>query len=359
MTLTSRQRVNAAMEHRDHDRVPRFDSPWPETIERWHTQGFEGDRETFRDWLLSDIAMLCWSWPVPYPGQEKIISEDEHTKVVLDKMDKIQRVWKHKSGTPEHIGFGCDSRDKWDQQYKPALLSHAVQIDSDAVEDQAVRAREKQQWTCLAGIESFEAIRQLMGDQITLVAMAAEPDWIRDLSRTYTDLILLDYQAVLDRGLQPDGVWVFGDVGYNHGTFFSPQMYRELIWPDHVRLCEWAHERDMKFIYHTDGDVRAFLDLFVEAGFDCIQPMEAKAGMDVRELAPRYGKELAFFGNIDMTVASTNDLDKIEHEVVSKLRAGMANQGYLFHSDHSIPPQVDWSTYQFIVSLVERYGRYE
>jgi len=346
------------MEHRDHDRVPRHDHPWPETIERWCGEGFVGDHAAFDDWLGSDIDRICWSWPVPFPGQDETVEEDQDTRAVRDRMGKVQRVWKHKSGTPEHISFGCDSREKWERQYKPLLLRHGPSVVCDDAIDAFTKAQGKGRWTCFAGVESFEAIRQLMGDEITLIAMAGEPDWIVDLSRTYTDLILRDFQAVLDAGVKPDGVWVYGDVGYNHGTFFSPAMYRELIWPDHMRMCRWAHDRGMKFIYHTDGDVRAFLDLFVEAGYDCIQPMEAKAGMDVRELAPTYGKDLTFFGNIDMALAGTNDRDLIEYEVVTKLAAGMANRGYIFHSDHSIPPGVSWPTYQFIVELVERHGVY-
>jgi uroporphyrinogen decarboxylase len=209
------------------------------------------------------------------------------------------------------------------------------------------------------GIESFEGIRQLVGNAIVLPAMAEDPEWVRDMSATYTDLILRDYQAVLDAGGEADAVWVFGDLGYKSGPFFSPAMYRELIWPDHKRLCDWAHARGMKFIYHTDGDVRKFLDLFVEEGFDCIQPMEAKAHMDVRELAPKYGQRLSFFGNIDMTVAIGGDRPAIEYEVKSKLAAGMANKGYAYHSDHSVPPQVSWATYRFIIELLNQHGNYD
>jgi hypothetical protein len=41
---------------------------------------------------------------------------------------------------------------------------------------------------------------------------------------------------------------------------------------------------DILYIQHTDGDVRSFMDLFCEAGIDALQPLEAKANMDVREL---------------------------------------------------------------------------
>jgi uroporphyrinogen decarboxylase len=115
----------------------------------------------------------------------------------------------------------------------------------------------------------------------------------------------------------------------------------------------------MKVIFHTDGDVNSVLDLYVAAGFDMLQPLEAKANMDVRKLAPKFGDRLAFFGNIDMAVAGTNDREKIEHEVRTKLAAGMAAKAYAYHSDHSVPPTVSWETYQFIRELLDKYGCYD
>ncbi|MBL4700670.1 MAG: hypothetical protein JKX85_05365 [Phycisphaeraceae bacterium] len=217
----------------------------------------------------------------------------------------------------------------------------------------------QEKFCALNGIESFEAMRQLVGDEVLLMAMAEDPEWVVDMSNTYTDLILREWQILLKTGIRADAVWVFGDVGYNRGPFFSLNMYRQLIQPDHQRLVRFAHEHNMKFIYHTDGDVRTLIDAFVENGYDCIQPMEAKANMDVRKLAPQYGDRLSFFGNIDMTVAGKNDRDALEHEVTSKLAAGMVNHGYAYHSDHSVPPGVSWPTYQWLIELLDKYGRYE
>jgi hypothetical protein len=36
----------------------------------------------------------------------------------------------------------------------------------------------------------------------------------------------------------------------------------------------------------------------------------------------------------------------------------MATRGYIYHSDHSIPPQVSWKTCEHIISLLDRHGRY-
>jgi len=356
--LTSRARMTRMLERRDHDRIPRSDAYWAETIARWQSEGLDGDAETVCRMLGNDVSGVCWTWPVPFPGREEIISEDDRTKVVRGSMGKIERLWKDKSGTPEHITFDCDSRAKWETVYKPALLSSGLSVQIDGAVNAATKADAEQTFSTMRGIESFEAIRQLCGDVISLSAMAEDPDWVRDMSVTYTNLIITDLEAVFDAGGRADAVWLFGDLGYNHGTFFSPSMYRDIIWPDHKRLSDWAHAHGMKFLYHTDGDVRGLIDLFVEAKFDCIQPMEAKAKMDVRQLSPVYGEKLSFFGNIDMTVAGCGNRDELEHEVRTKLEAGMGRRGYAYHSDHSVPDDVSLAQYQRVLELVRQYGQY-
>jgi uroporphyrinogen decarboxylase len=357
--LRGQERVARMIKRRDQDRIPRHESFWPDTIRRWQGEGLDGDAETVLDLLGSDFQSVNWCWPVAFPGQEQILSEDEQTKVVRSGQGNVSRWWKHRSGTPEHIAFGCDSRDAWEKIYKPALLKNALQTPLAKIKDAYRVGRAAGRWCHLTGVEPFEEMRSLMGDEITLIAMADEPDWVIDVARVFTDVVLLNLQSVLDAGIQPDGLWIYGDMAYNHATVCSPAMYRELIWPQHKRLAEWAHAHGMSFIYHTDGDVRGVLDLYIAAGFDCLQPLEAKASMDVRRLCPRYGERLAMFGNIDVMKMATNDLTLIEGEIRSKLAAGMETRGYAYHSDHSVPPQVSWQTYQKIIHLIDLHGCYE
>jgi uroporphyrinogen decarboxylase len=358
MNLTGQERVNRALERRDHDRVPRHDTFWSETITRWQEEGLNGEAKQVLALLRSDFHGLQWLWPMAFPGREEVVRLDQETRDVRDGNGKLVRYWRKKSGTPEHLGFDCDSREKWEKVYKPALLHSGLQNDPEAVRRQYLIGRENGKWCHLTGVESFEETRSLMGDEITLMAMAEEPEWIQDVSRTFTDVLLRNFDAQMATGIQPDGLWIYGDMAFKTATMCSPAMYRELIWPDHKRLVDWAHAHRMKFIYHTDGDVNGVLDLYLEAGFDCIQPLESKAGMDVRRLAPKYGDRLSFFGNMDVMKMMTNDRAIIEEEVTTKLAAGMAKQGYLYHSDHSVPPQVSWDTYQFIIALLDKYGQY-
>jgi len=358
ISLTGKERVNRAMEHRDHDRIPRHETFWPETIQRWEAEGLFGGHNAVLDLLGGDFHGLNWLWPQVFPEQNETLREDAETRVVRDEQGKVVRYWKNKSGTPEHIGFGCEAREIWEETYKPALLDTGLQVDPHAIVRSYREGRGKGRWCHLTTVEPFEETRSMLGDEITLIAMAEDPAWIRDVSVTFTDQVIRNLDAVMATGIQPDGLWVYGDMAFNHATMCSPGMYRELIWPEHKRLADWAHAHNMRFIYHTDGDVRGVLDLYAEAGIDCLQPLEVKAGMDIRRLASAYGDRFTFFGNIDVMKMITNDPGLIEEEIVSKFRAGMERRGYIYHSDHSVPPQVTWATYQAIIKLVEKHGRY-
>ena len=359
MRLTSVERVNRMLRREDHDRVPRYDLYWPETIERWQQEGLEGDADTVHDLLQADLRQLTWFEPRVYPGRSEVLSQTETQRVVLTEYGARLREWKGLSRTPEHLGFGCDSRRKWEQEYRPAALAAGVQVNRAEVRRNYAQAQQEGRWAMVGCIEGYEFMKRLIGDEIALVAMAEDPDWIVDLSRVATDLLILNLEAILADGMRAEGVFLSGDLAYNHAPLFSPAMYDALLRPDHERLVRWFHEHEMGIIFHTDGNVNLLVDRFIEVGFDSLHPLEACAHMDVRELAPRFGHRLSFWGNMDKMVTGAGDREQVEHEVRSKLAAGMVGRGYGFHSDHSVPPSVSWGTYRFMIELVERYGNYE
>lgn len=357
--LTGRERVQRMFERQDQDRIPRYDSYWDETIRRWQNEGLQGEHQAALDLLGSDFHSLGVIWPSPFPKQRIVLEEDAETQIIRDAFGATGRFWKNKSGTPEHIGFDCDSREKWETIYKPAIINSDIQADLEAFKTQYAIARNAGRWIHWHAAESFEETRKIVGDAVVAMAMATDPEWVVDMSKTYTDCLLREFEAIHSLGLEIDGVFMWGDMAYNRNTFCSPKMYRELIWPDHKRLADWTHSHGMKFIYHTDGNVNRVMDLYIEAGFDALQPLEAKASMDIRDLCPKYGDKIALQGNINVMVMMTNDYERIEQEIVSKFAAGKATRGYSYHSDHSVPPQVSLETYRHIISLVERYGNYD
>jgi uroporphyrinogen decarboxylase len=114
----------------------------------------------------------------------------------------------------------------------------------------------------------------------------------------------------------------------------------------------------MPVILHSDGDLRKIVPNLIEAGFDCLQPIEVKAGMDLIELKKKYGDRLAFMGGIDARLMSDDDPVKIEEEIRSKFEIAKKGGGYIYHSDHSVPDIVSFSQYKRVMELVKKYGKY-
>ena len=270
--LTSQERVNRAMNHQDHDRIPRHDTYWNETIARWQTEGLTGDTSTALDLLGGDMLNVGGSWPAPFPLRHELIKEDEKTCTYIDIWGSTVRYWKQQTGTPEHIAFGCETRQVWEKTYLPIYQNFSLSLDADKERQCYAAARAAGKWCFLTGLESIEALRKLLGDVGSLMTMAEDPDWIIQISRVYTDAVIrgLDQYIALD--IKPDGLWVYGDMAYNHATMCSPKMYKELFWPDHKRLADWAHAHDCKFIFHTDGNINGVLDLYMKQALIVCNP---------------------------------------------------------------------------------------
>jgi uroporphyrinogen decarboxylase len=361
--LRPKERVALALARKEADRIPRADSFWPETLERWRREGLGAGADVAEMFEFDLHGPNAWlpGWPnhLVHIGRDDLVEETAETELRRDGNGALLRYWKGRSGAPEHVGFAVDSPDAWRAARRDLLaapIAARAGLEGFLARMRASRARDL--WFPWMGWEGFELAKDLVGHETLCAAMAEEPGWARDMFDTQADLTLRILDHLEAGGARVDGGWIFGDIAYNHGPFFSPRMYRELLQPSHRRLAGWFKARGLPVIYHTDGDFRPLIPDLLECGFDCFQPLEAKAGVDVRALKREYGDRVAFMGNIDAAVLSTNDAALIEAEVASKLEVAKKGGGYLYHSDHSVPPGVTWETYRLVMRLVEEHGRF-
>ncbi len=357
-TLNSRDRVRLTLSREEADRIPRSDSYWPETLAQWRGDGAPGEAE-IRSLFDFDIIGAGWINHQARVGFEAVVEETEEWITRRDGNGAILRYWRNRSGTPEHIAFETDTRDRW-RALREVLLGAPpeARVDLEGAKGAMASAAAEQRWFVWAGIEAFEAAKDVLGHEILCAAMADDPEWAKEVFDTETEVCLRCLDFLESEGLRFDGAWIYGDIAYNHGPFCSPRMYREMVMPAHARQVRWFKDRGLPVIYHTDGDFRPLIPALIEVGVDCFQPLEAKANLDVRDLKRRHGDQVAWMGNIDAMVLLTNDRTRIEEEVASKISVAKAGGGYIYHSDHSIPPGVSWKTYQYLMELVEVHGRY-
>jgi len=375
--MTSKERVARTLAHRQPDRVPIFDKFWFEAEREFREQlgcpfvypaqrsifdwaGTAPEAQLVNLWDIFDMDIAEVAWPdyrlrlIP----AEVVQEDDQSVLLRDGNWAELRWWKHKMGTPGHVRFGIDSPEKW-REVKGLLTPSTDRVRWHEFWPLYRRAREKNRFVCYGTVEPFETVKDILGHEMMLIAMIERPDWIHDIFQACTDIEIQMLELVEAQGMVCDGAFVYGDMAYRAGPLMSPAHYREFLQPCHKRFFDEFHNRGMPVIFHSDGDIRLVLDDLIAAGVDAVNPLEAKAGLDVRKLAPAYGDRLGFVGNIDATVLLTNDMDRIREEIRSKLSAVMPYCGYVYHSDHSIPPGVRLETYRAVLEEVRAFGVYE
>lgn len=138
----------------------------------------------------------------------------------------------------------------------------------------------------------------------------------------------------------------------------SPEMYREMIMPYHKKTIDYAHSLGLPVIMHSCGFIEPLLPHMIEAGIDCLQVIEIKAGMDLLRIHKLYGDKIALMGGIDVRVLYTNDRALIDKELEAKIPVVKNGYGFVLHSDHSIPKTVDFDTYRYFVEKGLQLGTY-
>ncbi len=162
---------------------------------------------------------------------------------------------------------------------------------------------------------------------------------------------------MLDRGYDFDGIRIPDDLGYRNGLLFSPATFDRCIRPAHEILCDWAKKRGKIRWLHSCGNIMDLMPRLVEIGWQVLNPLEIKAGMDPLGLKRDYGDVFTLEGGID--VRTMLDLGEMEREVASKIPTLMEGGGYIYHSDHSVPDNVSFENYCHLIELVKQYGAYD
>jgi uroporphyrinogen decarboxylase len=325
---------------------------WPETIERWHQEGLPQDQEPGEYFGTDAFGLVS---PDLTLGLEKqIVVEDDRAVVEMDTNGVYQKQLKGSYSPPAPVDYTVKDRDSW-LRFRARLAAEDWRIPAD-LDKVYHEHRAKNRFIVFKNPEPCWASIKILGTENVLIAMAENPAWIHEMFEAYTQLIIELYERMAARGFTFDGAWLNGDLCYRNGMLFSPRMYRSLLLPYHGHLCRYFHHQGLPVITHVCGDARQLIPLYLEAGFDAIQPLEARAGNDVRELKRKYGTTAVFIGNINCDVLGRSR-EEIKEEIESKLSVAKVGGGYVFHSDHSVPPTVSFANYSYALELVDRYGR--
>jgi uroporphyrinogen decarboxylase len=359
--MNHRERVLAALDHRETDRVPldmgstivttltrhayqplleHLSLPPDETPSISHRQM---DTVYPRADLLARYDIDCRAVYLKGPW------EFETTELPGDRFsDEYGLLWEKASFYYDVVGRPFADLERpsdlgdvqWPNPYDPGRLA--------GVREEARRLFEETDFLVVADIMClgpFEGACFLRGYE----QFCMDLYWNLDMAHAILDKVTETDIALWDLFLQNvDGyvqvVAQGDDLGTQRGTWIKPEMYRELIWPYHKRLYDFIHSKTQaKVFMHSCGSVFDLIPDLIEAGVQILNPIQRSAArMDIATMKREFGRELCFWGGgIDVQqVLPYATHERIRDEVAYSIDTLGKDGGYVFCPAHNVQPDV-------------------
>jgi uroporphyrinogen decarboxylase len=368
-TMTSRQRVLAALDHREPDRVP-IDLGGNQTgIHKFAYQavldhlGIQ-DELTIMD-AVQQLAKPCEALLERFHVDTRyiaagaaadfkggIVHETRDGRLWHDLVDEFGIRWSMPDDQPLYMDIThhplaeatlADVRDypfpKGDDPGRFAGLR-----------ERALAIRRETPYAVVSGISGvvYEICWYLRGLERWFMDMLEQPEFCEAMLDRTLQFWLDWFRAFLDEvGDVVDVIMIGDDLAAQKGPLFRPQFYRDVVKPRHKRLVQFIRSRTQaKIWYHTCGACIGYIPDLVDNGVQVLNPVQISAsGMEPRELKKRFGDCLTFWGGaIDAQhVLPTASPATIRDHVRQNLEIWKPGGGYVFNNVHNlqaaIPPE--------------------
>ena len=356
--MTGKERISRILNRQPVDRVGIYEHFWSDTQAEYIKQGKIREGENLDEHFGFDMS-LYWALNlvIDIEFEAEIIEETKDTYTVRDGNGALLKRHKHHDTTPEHVDFSIKTQEDWNR-VKHKLTPDQRRIRFDEYRKIKADAKEAGRFFALSGVLPFECIQLVCGHQEMLAGMILDPEWILDMVNTYTNLIIELQKVLFEQEGLPDGIFYYEDMGFKERPFMSPEHYREFFYPNHKIAFNYAHTLDLKVIVHSCGFIEPLLPFMIDAGMDCLQVIEVKAGMDLLRIHRNHGSKIVLMGGIDVRALYSNDKDTVDKELEAKISVVMQGYGFIAHSDHSIPKTVDYETLRYYIDKVLELGTY-
>ena len=361
-TMTSRERVLAALEHRQPDRTP-------------HDLG--GTTAT-------GINLIAYRNLIDYLGldeettlfSERVRLADLSADAVLARFKSDTRcvmpggsfgVGEPNGDGTYTDGYGIvralpDERGHWYVVRTPLsgeITRHDVAAaartwpdPTDPVYTEGVgeRARKLHQETDYAVILNLplgviHLAQWLRGFDHWLMDLVLDPDF----SIYFLDVLMERWLEITRRLLEATGdnvdVLFYGeDVAFQNGPMVSPKTYEKIIQPYQRRVFRILHDwSDAKLLYHNCGSVAWQIPDLIEWGVDALNPVQVNSYDmgDTASLKRRFGDKIAFWGAVDTSRVLPQGAPRDVHDEVRRRVSDLApGGGYVLGTVHNIQAEV-------------------
>ncbi|UCF99928.1 MAG: hypothetical protein JSV89_10425 [Spirochaetaceae bacterium] len=194
----------------------------------------------------------------------------------------------------------------------------------------------------------FESGQFLSGFDTFFMRLVGEPEFSRRLLERLTEAVIEDLKRYLDAVGQYIQVIGFGDdLGFQNGPQIDPRLFRSLVKPLLKQIYATAHSMSAaKVFLHSCGSVYEFIEDFIEIGVDILNPVQTSAAhMDVETLKQLFGDRIVFWGGgADVqNVLPRGTPEEVRRDVRYRIEVMQPGGGFVFAPIHNlqadIPPE--------------------
>ncbi len=361
-TMTSRQRVLKALNHKAPDRVPidlggfqtgihkkayaellsyldisdeitildpvqQLAKPCEEILERFHV----------------DIRYVCAHAPDSFKGG--IEQNTRRSKLWHDLKDEFGVVWSMPDDQQLYMDIShhplADATIKDIKDYSFPDGGDSTRFTG--VRQQALKLREETPYAISTGIGGvvYEICWYMRGLEQWFMDMLENIDFCEALL-DQTLKFWMDYYAgfMAEVGDIVDIVMIGDDLAGQQGPLFSPDFYRKFVKPRQKKLVRHIKSlTSAKIWYHTCGGCAEYIPDLIDNGVDILNPVQISAAkMDPQNLKNTFGKDIVFWGGgIDSQhVLPFAKPDEIREHVRKNLEIFKPGGGYVFNCVHNI-----------------------
>lgn len=344
--MNGRERVLLALQRKEPDRVPHFE---------WS--------------IAQNVINAAPIWPKFAWGYESFIEYMDIDAVCAWQIFRLKKV--KEDIFRDNVGI---LRKIAQEDYGMAIESEApIKCSADLSNFRFPDPEEEDSWIQLKGFvkrfkgekaiimklrDVFSWPRELRGFEALMMDLAFNRDLVIELVTLAAEYGKKCIKIASELGAEI--IVTADDIAYNNGLFFSPQDFRELFLPSFKEMVSYAKGLGLYFIKHTDGDITCLLQDFVDAGIDCIDPIDPLGSMSLLEVKKQFGDKICLKGNVPCAgVLDGLDITKVIDETRRCITEAAAGGGYILSSSNSIHAGVPFENYKAMLQTNFEFGQYK
>ena len=144
------------------------------------------------------------------------------------------------------------------------------------------------------------------------------------------------------------------DMAFKSAPLFSPRVFREIVLPRYRRV---AKKITLPWVVHSDGNLMPILEDLLSLGIAGLHPIE-KGAMDIQAMKRDYGDRVCLLGNVDLNILGIGTPEEVDREVRELIRDVGPGGGYIVTSGNSLASYLSPENVLAMSQAVQKYRRY-